>query len=374
MSITLDFLLLFFLFIIPGLVFKRIFFFKEFSKQFSIKDNAYTIIFFSFIPGLIFQIIGFFLYWIIHDSEFSLNQVLIYLRSYSNSADSEITFNISTFLIHQFNVNLLAFFSGFFISRLIRVFGLDIKSKFFRFSNQWYYIFSGEIESFEKFKKFNERITSNIKKRNEFKYYPPTVDVLIDNNDSKTLYTGFLVDYDLDPKNIHSLDKIYLKHAHRYRPKTDEDSPRIIKGSVAKVPIKGDVFVLNTENLVNINVTFIPTPKHVKDKKTKKKNTFYKLFYNFGLVLNLYVLLDILFFDMYILKHITPNDITQLILNQTWYVRIFISSTLNLCVSIFLPNLNEEKKVYSYHRWFEVGIAKIILIVIFSALTFWTCK
>src|SRR5690554_7532128 len=70
MAITLDFFLLFLLFIIPGLVFKRLYFFGEFSKQFSLKDNAYTILFFSFIPGIFFQVLGYLVYWLVHDPTF----------------------------------------------------------------------------------------------------------------------------------------------------------------------------------------------------------------------------------------------------------------------------------------------------------------
>ena len=370
MSITLDFLLLFFLFIIPGLVFKRVFFFKEFSKQFSIKDNAYTIIFFSFIPGLIFQIVGFFIYWLVHDPSFSLYDVVLSLKTDTESKESLIPIDLGTFAVHQLNVNILAFASGFLISRLIRVAGLDVRTKFFRFNNQWYYVFSGEIESFEKFKKFSERFNVNIKSRNEFKYYPPIVDILIDGSDGRKLYSGYLVDYDLDPKDIHSLDKVYLKHAFRYRPKTDEDSSAIVKGNTAKVPIKGDVFVLNTDNLVNINVTFIPTPKKVTEKKKQRTRKIYKLFYSFGVLFNIYVLLDILFFNMFLLEHLFPGDYTNQILQQSWYVRIFFSIILNLMVSLLLPIPDKESKEYSYYGWFPVAIAKIVLIVVFGVLTF----
>lgn len=374
MSITLDFLLLFFLFIIPGLVFKRVFFFKEFSKQFSIKDNAYTIIFFSFIPGLIFQVLGFFIYWIAHEPDYSLHDILISLKGAVNKKESLVPIDLNVFIIHQFLVNLLAGFSGFLISRLIRYWGLDIKYKFFRFSNQWYYIFSGEIESFEKFKNFNSRFGLSLKGKNEFKHYPPLVDILTESSEGQNLYSGYLIDYDLNPKDIHSLDKVYLKHAFRYRPKKDEDSPDIVKGNTAKVPIKGDVFVLNTDNLVNMNVTFIPTPRKVNKQKQKKKNKRYKIFYRIGLALNIYVLLELLFFDMFLLKYLFSKNFTNEVLEQVWFVRIFISSVFNLIVSLVLPNQNEKTKEYSYHGWLKLLFAKLLLMAVFCWLSYYFWK
>ena len=381
MSITLDFLLLFFLFIIPGLVFKRVFFFKEFSKQFSIKDNSYPIIFFSFIPGLLFQVVGFFIYWIAHEPDYSLHDILISLKGAVNKKESLVPIDLNVFIIHQFLVNLLAGFSGFLISRLIRYCGLDIKYKFFRFSNQWYYIFSGEIESFEKFKKFNSRVGIDImgnklglRKPNEFKHYPPVVDILTEGSEGQKLYSGFLIDYDLNPKDIHSLDKVYLKHAFRYRPKKDEDSADIIKGNTARVPIKGDVFVLNTDNLVNMNVTFIPTPKKVTNEKEEKKKKWFKWLYKAGVFINIYVLFDLLFLDMFLLRNIFLDNLTNEILSQPWYVRIFISTVLNLLVSLGLPFKDEKTNQYTYQGAWRLVIAKLVLMAVFYWLSyyFWT--
>src|SRR5690554_8222203 len=82
MAIALDFFLLFLLFIIPGLVCKRLYFFGEFSKQFSLKDNAYTILFFSFIPGIFFQVLGYLVYWLVHDPTFELYDLILNMRFY----------------------------------------------------------------------------------------------------------------------------------------------------------------------------------------------------------------------------------------------------------------------------------------------------
>ncbi|MCC5923117.1 MAG: hypothetical protein JJT77_04975 [Crocinitomicaceae bacterium] len=370
MSITLDFLLLFFLFIIPGLVFKRAFFYKEFSKQFSIKDNAYTIIFFSFIPGLIFQVLGFFIYWIVHEPDYTLHDILISLKGVVNKKDSIVPVDLSVFIIHQLLVNLLACCSGFLISRLIRYFGLDIKFKFFRFSNQWYYIFSGEIESFEKFKNFRNRVNLNIIGRNDFKFMPPIADILVEGNDGQKLYSGYLIDYDLNPKDIHALDKVYLKYAYRYRSAREDDDSKMIIRKTAKVPIPGDIFILNTDSIISMNLTFVPTPIEQIEKKNERKNSILRWIYTLGVGINIYILLDILLFDMYALKFLIPEKFSNPILLQPWYVRILVASIINLIFSFLFPIQNEKTKIYSYKKWLPLFAAKIILIAAFGGLSY----
>lgn len=370
MSITLDFLLLFFLFIIPGLVFKRAYFYKEFSKQFSIKDNAYTIIFFSFIPGLIFQLIGYLIFWSIHDPNYTLHDILLTVRSYETSSAALIPIDLSTFIIHQCNVNVLAFFGGFLLSRTIKATGLDVRYKFFRFGNQWYYIFSGEIESFEKFRNFRNRFNLNIIGRNEFKFMPPIADILIEGNEGQKLYSGYLIDYDLNPKDIHSLDKVYLKHAYRYRPARDDDDPNMTIRKTTKVPIPGDDFILKMDNVASINLTFVPPPKEFAKKKEERKNSFLKLVYNLGVLINIYVLVDILFFEFFFLKDIFSENINELILSQNWFVRILVATSINLVFSVFFPNQDEKTKVYSYKGFWLVLLTKIILIVLLSGISY----
>ena len=370
MSITLDFLLLFFLFIIPGLVFKRAYFYKEFSKQFSIKDNAYTIIFFSFIPGLIFQLIGYLIFWSIHTPNYTLHDILLTVRSYETSSSALIPIDLYKFIIHQCNVNILAFLGGFLLSRTIKATGLDVRYKFFRFGNQWYYIFSGEIESFEKFRNFRNRFNLNIIGRNEFKFMPPIADILVEGNDGQKLYSGYLIDYDLNPKDIHSLDKVYLKYAHRYRPARDDDDSNMIIRNTAKVPIPGDVFILNMANAISLNLTFIPPPSEFAKKKKERKNSFLKWIYYLGVGINIYVLLDILFFEFFFLKHVFSENIKDFIIGQNWFVRILVATSINLVFSVLFPIQNEKTKVYSYKGFWSVLLAKLIIIILLSGLSY----
>jgi len=393
MSITLDFLLLFLLFVIPGFVFKRIYYFGEFSKQFNIQDPIYKVVFFSVIPGIFFQIFGYLIYWFFHSEEISFYTVLSVFRDISTNPVIEFQTSTNTFLnqyihyffIHQFNVNVLAAFFGFILSKGIRAFKLDRKSKIFRFGNQWYYIFSGDIQSFRKFKLFNNNLAalkpiisndldkaSAIPTINDYSYYPPLIDVLISNSASGgNFYTGYVIDYDLNPKDIHSLDKIYLKYPYRYRGiRENDDLEKFeVKGSKVKIPIEGDFLVLNASEIRSMNVTYIPSPDDYLRSKNKTKTLFLKIIYIVGLIFNTLLFLEIIFLKGEYSKYILPNYISNSIINDfNVFMRVIVAMGLNLIVALFLPvykynKLDKEISEITY-KDSSVLIAKIVLLVI----------
>lgn len=63
MSITIGFIALFISIVIPGLLFFRFYYYGEFSKQFTTKDQISKIFFFSIIPGIIIQIHSLLIYF-----------------------------------------------------------------------------------------------------------------------------------------------------------------------------------------------------------------------------------------------------------------------------------------------------------------------
>ncbi|HLW39355.1 MAG TPA: hypothetical protein VKX31_03115 [Brumimicrobium sp.] len=379
MTITLDFFLLFLLFIIPGLIFKRLYFFGEFSKQFSLKDNAYTILLFSFIPGIVFQLLGYLIYWLVHKPDLELYDLILSIRFYSENKDATIPINLSTFFIHQFNVNLLAGFTGLCSSRTVRKLHLDRKTKLFRYGNQWYYIFSGEIETFKKFKTFNARVTYNSFRnyKSNFKHYPPRVDILVGNNEhDKTLYTGYLIDYDLEPRNIHSLDKVYLKHVYKYRSIRDDDNPEVIKKNYSKIPIFSDIFVLDTSHLININITFIPSAETEKENRKQKfgRKSIYRIIYNIGFIINVIIILDVLFNNLQLTAYLLPNSYVNDVKNMNWLMRLLFATLLNFIVSIPLPVYDKSKitkeKVFTYKGKWRIVFTLLIFIGI-NLLILW---
>ncbi|THF48460.1 hypothetical protein E6C50_14345 [Flavobacterium supellecticarium] len=62
MNLTLGFIAFFIAIVIPGILFRRFFFYGEFSKQFNTKDPVLHSIFFSIIPGIVIQLVCFTIY------------------------------------------------------------------------------------------------------------------------------------------------------------------------------------------------------------------------------------------------------------------------------------------------------------------------
>lgn len=220
MSITLDFILLFVLLIIPGLAFKRFFFYGDFSKQFTTKETIYQSIFYSIIPGILVQLMCIWAYVMWFSADFKNDEVLSIFRNIFNTQDTKLNKETISFL----NENFKAFICfegivisvscclGFSLFIMVRSMGLDHRFKFLRFRNTWYYIFSGEIHSFPKFKK-SKRNLNPFRKQIKEKYDLHYADVLVCSGGSHKLYSGYLTDYDLNYEKPGELEK-YISPSH----------------------------------------------------------------------------------------------------------------------------------------------------------------
>ena len=272
MSLTLGFISIVISLIIPGIIFRRIYFFGEFSKQFSTKEPIHQVLLYSIIPGIIIQFSCIYFYSLFFDIDltkvFNFHKTLFQNDNpiKENGVDL-FTIIFKSYVPYTFCIYLISIIVPFLISRLIvRGFKLDCKQKFLRFKNQWYYIFSGEVFRFPKFKNnfVSEDIRINLK--NHIITY---VDILISPPSGKNqFYSGYLIDYELDPKDITKLDKLYLLKPVRYK-KNDvnnntsnseenlENSEPSITNTIATKRIPGDIFVLSGQYISNINTKYI---------------------------------------------------------------------------------------------------------------------
>ncbi|WP_341900008.1 hypothetical protein [Fluviicola taffensis] len=347
MSFTVDFILLFILVVIPGLIFKRFFFFGEFSKQYTTKESIYKSLFYSIIPGILIQLFSYWFYITIHDPWFNTEDVLtIFKELFSNKTEYSISterffkegFNF--FLLHEVIVFTLAGFIGLIFSRLIRLMRWDIHFKIFRFQNQWYYVFSGEIKRFKKFKHLKRilgEVDGEVVKTNQT-HFPPYGDILVEDGGQQNLYTGFIVDYDLDYEDVNNLDRIYLIGASRYRLKRDgEDLTNLdVRGSRVKVPIKGDVFILEAKNILNMNLTFIPT-KQLEKVKSEVWQRINKVIYFAGLFIYFLAIIYFSFINSSLLNSIFPN-VTWLLVGYGFFARMLIALTIVQIISLIIPS------------------------------------
>jgi hypothetical protein len=384
MSFTIDFLLLIILVVIPGLLFKRFYFQGEFSKQFSTKDSVYKSVFYSIIPGVLIQLIGYLIYVGVRKHDFTNNDLICVFKelfgssdNYSNITNEFVEKGISNFILHEFNVYVLAILIGYISYLIVRTLKLDVKLKILRFKNQWYYVFSGEFKSFKKFEKakqlFNEkgRIESMLKpnSENQFKYFPVRVDVLVKEDSEVKLYTGYVIDYDLDYENINDLDKLYLYRTHRYREIRDEDkNNKQIKiiGNKAKIPIKGDVFLLDAKNILNLNLTFVPHSL-VRNKKEVFKRQLKKTWLIIGGLINLIFIIYILVINTTFFTDLTvfSNFFTH---RLSWFERLLAALIITQVFSMLLPaqKKNNKGEILSYEYSWKSVFFRILLAIIFT--------
>lgn len=392
MNLTLGFIAFFISIVIPGILFRRFFFFAEFSKQFNTKDPVLHSIFFSIIPGIFLQIICVFFYNLFIGFESSYLDVFTIIRDITSDGNKEtqkptenfLNNEIITFLLYSFFVFLFSVFLGWASSRFIRFQKWDKKYKLFRYKNQWYYIFSGEVLGMKKF----EEAHSNFFKPNKGKAQDTLLtfaDVLVsvsDQNDRKELYSGYVVDYDLKSDDITQLDKIYLIDTHRYKKKEiilDEDGNekneknenKKNKNSLQsrnRIKVPGDIFILKAKNIVNLNLTYIPSLKKRLERKQneEKKQKFYRASQKLYLLIVLIIIIFHLFYRAFNLEN---SILGEYFTNTNFMEKILMILFLNQILSFAFPTLDKNKR---FRYDFKIGIwLRLLTLFILSLLTYY---
>ncbi|MGB0429369.1 MAG: hypothetical protein ACPGLV_02765 [Bacteroidia bacterium] len=262
MAFTWGFIVLFFFVIFPGLIIRRLYFYGEFSKQYSAGQPLVKIVFYAIIPGLFNTYLAFLTY------EYFIESIDIgaVIDTYKELASDQTTFTskpgvpIKESILSQLMpftglVYLNAFLFGNISGRLVNKLGLDGYFRVLKFKNQWYYLLNGHHGKLQKFKR--------LKTKNKFLF--AKADVLVDTEDGTKLYSGKLVDYELSEKEPSNISRVYLQEAKRYK-KTE-------KASEAK-EIPGHLLIVDCKNLVNLNLTFI-YEKYQSGKRPSLKQIVY---------------------------------------------------------------------------------------------------
>lgn len=247
MAITWGFLLLFTLFVFPGLILRRLYFFGEFSKQFGYNEPLLKPVAYALVPGVINAIAAFFLFErFIGDVD--LGRIF---DAYKEIADEKFRYkdDPNQSLETHFRTQVLPFvgllylqavLAGAISGQLVRLVSLDTKFKLFRFKNQWFYLFTGHHRRLRKFQQHFEDY-------NKFLFL--NADILIDTGDGTKLYTGTVVDYDLSSDDCSELRRVVLKDAIRYT--------KDANGAIVKKAIPGSMFIVDCRNVVNLNLIHV---------------------------------------------------------------------------------------------------------------------
>lgn len=260
MEISWGFLLLFMVFIFPGLIIRRLYFFGEFSKQFGYNDPLLKTLAYALVPGMINAIAAYLIY-----GAFRAIDIGEVFHSYSTlasgtydrtgtpgpSMDTRLRSEVLPFLGLLY---ALAVFIGATSGQLVRWTAIDTKLKLFRFKNHWFYLFTGEHRRLTKYK-------PHFGTRSRFLFV--NVDVMVESGGRTHLYSGTLVDYELNPDDCRELSKVVLTDAHRYTKAGD--------GTVGTKSIPGGLFVVDCTKLANLNLTHIyePDEEHTLHRQGK---------------------------------------------------------------------------------------------------------
>lgn len=391
MNLTLGFIAFFITIVIPGILFRRFFYYGEFSKQFNTKDPVLHSIFFSIIPGIIIQLISFIIYNLSLGFDSSFLEVFTIFRDIASDGSNGtedatkdfINNHIITFFLYSLFVFSFSSFLGWISSRTIRIRKWDKKYKLFRFKNQWYYIFSGEVLNMKKFEEAH-----NVSFKNNKGLIQDTLltyaDILVSaSDDRKELYTGYVVDYDLKSDDITQLDKVYLIDTYRYKKKekvldkngievkdketTKESNTKPTK-SRNRLKVPGDIFVLNANNIVNLNLTYVPSIKKRLSNEKKKKEEKQKWYSRIQRVYLLVILLIVLAHFFYKIIHLNKTFLADYLNDTGFWGKLLVILFINQFLSFFSPSENKEKKLhYDFSDWW----IRLLVLILWGGLSYW---
>lgn len=137
-----------FLFLLPGIVFRKFYYTEEFSKQY-FKENFFSVFISSFVPSILIHI---FVPSIVNIAGYEvrldfIGQILT-TKDYPREAFENFQNHKGLVSVSFLITLLLGVVIGYFSKKVIRNFRWDMRYKLFRFKNVWHYIFSGEFFDF----------------------------------------------------------------------------------------------------------------------------------------------------------------------------------------------------------------------------------
>lgn len=350
MNLTTAFLFLFITILIPGFIFQRIYFFGDFSKQFTTKENVSKLLLTSLIPGLMISSLYLPCYNYFSWDDVKIDDILALFEKLSKSKVHEdeeslrVFGNYGSFLGYCFGESAIAGGLGFLFSRaLVRGLKLDRRWKTLRYKNQWYYVFSGEVFEFDKFKRATETLSKIGRKGKEVQL--ARADVLIKGAEGSELYTGYVADYDLNPTDISKLDNLYLLDAIRYKTtELTEGLPNVKQPVVIeKKLIPGELFVLNMANVVNINVSYLLAPVKKVTKIKGQINTWLSATIK---LISFILLLPGAMFIFYNPEWMDWFGFSEI----EWYLKIPVFAAYMIFIWLILPIYSEKHKIHFYSR------------------------
>ncbi len=310
MSIALDTLILFLFIIVPGIVFRRFYFQGEFTKQFNSKTLAHAIMA-SILPGLFIQYLTaniYQYYWEKIDggsitevyNQFAQN--LLPLTLFDLDILWEVLVYISLMLLISFVLAEICWGT-------VRVLRIDRWFTVLRFRNHWNYYFNGEIKGFRAYKGLLNGKLLEVR-----------ADILVRiENEEPRLYSGVVKSYTIN--NNHELEYVYMTKTSIFK-KNSLTNKRELK------QIPGDIFIINAEDIINLNLNYVTTDYIRK--------------YDFKAIFNILVLGIFIWLLVTDYSYFVSNTLFKTILIKLFFV-FYTTFVVTLLRTIFFESHSEKR-------------------------------
>lgn len=344
---------IFFFLIIPGFLARRFYFNGEFSKQINISIGSLLNLIYSFFVGVILSLFFVAFLNLIANKEINIDEVLgkfdknFVVQNQNLVKEDKFTgFSENMYSVYLPFIGGMYVFSsiiGFFISKVVLFFGWDTKWKFFRYGNNWHYLFSGKIL------KFKRHSSSLLDHKLKVKY--TYLDILVsEKGDETTLYSGLFADYDICPNDISKLEKVHLLKATRYKKTND---------TVIVKNIPGNLFTIMGDRILNINCTYI-----CFEEEESRDNTFMikrKILVSIQILTTLFFLTILIsfVFNLNIFNSIWFNNL----LSKPILTKLIYLFFLNVIIGLITPfKTDYDNKKIVFNGWGDY-FSKIVLII-----------
>lgn len=233
MDIALKTLVLIIFILVPGFLFRRVYFQGTFSKQFDSKSWSHSL-FYSALFGIVLNFIGYNIYEYFFKNVDYHACLELYNSISKESIDEETLEKFNIISVYKYLCTLYAasIILGWLVYITIRNLKLDRIFEPLRFLNHWHYYFTGEIKDFKEFTLQNGRCSV------------VAVDVLVKSEkDGNNLYSGLLSSYSLD--NNGNLESIALTQTQIFKKDKKEFKD-----------IHSHVFIIPNSNIQNLNLRY----------------------------------------------------------------------------------------------------------------------
>lgn len=240
------------LIVAPGLAFFRAYY----SDRFSIRYSRLTVtdqVFRSIVPAITIQAIAILIINAISTSYIVRLDVLgILLTGAKDDTTLRYSFEVvqsslgQLISYHLFMVSLGAI-AGWQSRRMVRNLKWDRRFTWLRFDNKWFYLLSGEVVEFTE----GEAVT-DFSDASLIDYV--MVDVLVKVEEGNMLYTGIVVDYELE--NDGGLKSLQIKGAKRKGVATSGNIALPDEEKTNSHDIRGNILVIPNSQIINLNITY----------------------------------------------------------------------------------------------------------------------